>query len=201
MVYDEPNSDITSGTFSSGEFSGTFEGTITSVVDAYGDIITNSPSWWPMTNAVTRLKITQELNLSIPFFSNIGTVTITNYHYYRASEYFPWLTYSTSATAIPLMSMNETTEQIELAYPVFLDTPEPAASGKISIYPNPASDVLSVDMDNISDLKEFSITDLHGRKIASSTSNTIEVSALSSGVYLATIRTGTGQSVKKFIKN
>ena len=72
------------------------------------------------------------------------------------------------------------------------------AKGEISIYPNPASDVVTVTNEGVKSVSVYSIA---GTLVASSQSNTVNVAALANGIYLVKANTEagviTGQIIKK----
>ena len=72
-----------------------------------------------------------------------------------------------------------------------------------SFYPNPVNNVLNISVKNEMTINNLSITDLNGRVVSSSSSviNSIDVSDLSSGVYLISIETNEGKGTAKFVKN
>ena len=71
----------------------------------------------------------------------------------------------------------------------------------LNVYPNPANDYIIVESDGI---QEVEIYDMMGRKLIShkaETSSTIDVSALSSGIYLVrTIDSDNNITMQKIIK-
>jgi hypothetical protein len=72
----------------------------------------------------------------------------------------------------------------------------------LSVYPNPATDQLNIEMDN---LKSVEIMDIAGRLIRSNTSNnkmiSLDVSNLNRGIYLVKVKdTNNVSSMKKFTK-
>ena len=74
---------------------------------------------------------------------------------------------------------------------------------KISLYPNPVNDLLSIaGAETI--IKGYNIFDIQGRLIKQFTSsnsiNQIDVSSLDSGVYLLKLKSELGEVVKRFIK-
>lgn len=71
-------------------------------------------------------------------------------------------------------------------------------SSFVSIYPNPASDEVTVV--GVSAVHSLRILDLQGKEILRGTGNQIFVSSLSKGVYLLEIRTADGVGVKSFVK-
>ena len=68
---------------------------------------------------------------------------------------------------------------------------------EISLYPNPVSDILYIDT---KDIVMLEISNLQGQSIICSDSKEINVSKLSSGIYLIKIYTEKGLTVKKFVK-
>jgi len=78
-------------------------------------------------------------------------------------------------------------------------------SKNISMYPNPAKDVLYVSSTK-SELISATITDLNGRVMNSFNTNnslqyTVDVNELSSGMYILILSTNEGSAASKFIKN
>jgi hypothetical protein len=72
------------------------------------------------------------------------------------------------------------------------------------IYPNPATDLVQLEMDANTLLKKVEITDLVGRVVAQPstfTNNQLDVSGLKSGVYFIKIDTNKGIGLKKMIIN
>lgn len=70
---------------------------------------------------------------------------------------------------------------------------------KINIYPNPATSILKVNHKIHSDFT-ISIYNLQGKRVLESSTNTIDVSKLSKGIYFLQIKTSKFDSFKKFIK-
>lgn len=70
---------------------------------------------------------------------------------------------------------------------------------EFSMYPNPTNKVLTISSKET--LKSVEIFNLLGKKVLSSTKNTIDVSSLSSSVYLVKLTSDKGVSTKKLIKN
>lgn len=70
----------------------------------------------------------------------------------------------------------------------------------VKVYPNPAKDILNIELPK--DIKNFNleITDMNGRLIISKENETkINVSGLANGAYLATITTKDSKAVRKII--
>lgn len=87
---------------------------------------------------------------------------------------------------------------LDCNYPLGVDEVE--LTQRISVYPNPAEFQIYINSDVI--IKSVNIIDLFGKIIQSNitSTNTIDVSKLSNGVYLLQIETDKGLVGKKFIK-
>lgn len=70
---------------------------------------------------------------------------------------------------------------------------------EVSLYPNPANDVLNIDM--INEVKSIEIYTIQGQKVLSSNQKQISVSDLSSGIYVLKIQDSENAvATKKFVK-
>jgi len=201
LEYGDNYSETIGGSFTYDGYIGTFSGTITGTVDAYGTLNINDFNGAGATSdAVTRLKIVQALMLEYPPFGVVGTVNFTAYHYYRQGDLYPFFTSTTSDFNIPLLSIDEEQTTMEVAAYGFLSAPE-VSQTRISVVPNPTSGIISIVGDNVA-VQSVSITDMNGRIVLQNVSseNTIDISSLSSGVYFARVNTGSGSLTKKIIK-
>lgn len=72
-----------------------------------------------------------------------------------------------------------------------------------SLYPNPVNNVLNISIKNELSITKLTITDINGRIVISESSviNSLNVSDLSSGIYLVSIETNEGKGTAKFVKN
>jgi hypothetical protein len=68
----------------------------------------------------------------------------------------------------------------------------------IQIYPNPTVDFLNIEGANPE--SHFVIYDLNGRQMSTHTTKSIDLSRLSSGIYLLEVRSSDQTIVRKFIK-
>ncbi|RZJ30114.1 MAG: hypothetical protein EOO48_05805, partial [Flavobacterium sp.] len=163
LTFGYANTDTMSGTYSYTTYSGTFTGTITSAVDAYGTLNTNDVGFGPQSFAVTRLKIVQNISLTY-IFPNAGTVVITSYLYYRdastSGDHFPIFNSTTTSVNIPLLSINQTTTGYLSAGGALLGTPT-FLQNSVSLWPNPVKDILNISSADAT-LKSISITDANG---------------------------------------
>ncbi|MEO8235115.1 MAG: LamG-like jellyroll fold domain-containing protein [Flavobacterium sp.] len=70
---------------------------------------------------------------------------------------------------------------------------------KVSLYPNPANEVLNIETDL--DVKSIEIYNIQGQKVMSSTQKQVNVSALASGMYMVKIKDSENAiATKKFMK-
>jgi hypothetical protein len=202
LPFNYTNTDATSGTYTYMTYSGTFSGNIVSTVDAYGTLTTNDYGFGPNEIIVTRLKIVQTLNLNYNIFTNVGTATITNYHYYFGNESFPFFTSATTAINVPLLSIDQTSTVMEAAGPVLLGTPGFNPARAITIAPNPVNDYLTVNAGANVAVNSITVTDVHGRTVVdkASSGSPLNIAHLAKGIYFARIDTDSGTVTKKIIK-
>jgi hypothetical protein len=200
LSYGYSNTDNTAGNYIYTTYSGTFTGTITTTVDAYGLLTTNIPGILPNT-PVTRLKTVQNINLNYSFFTNIGTAVQTSYSYYSASNLI--FRSTTIAINVPTLSINQTTSQIESFSNISLGVAENNfLSSQIKITPNPAQDNLNIALNNEQAINLLVISDLSGKTIlkVNNPGKSFPINHFQNGIYLATITTETGTATHKFIK-
>ena len=87
-----------------------------------------------------------------------------------------------------------------------LNVPRKAVESAISVYPTPATNILTVDFGNAFALYEIRMTDLLGRNIevretVSGSRHFLDVSALPAGVYILRLGLDDKEIVRKFIKH
>jgi Secretion system C-terminal sorting domain len=202
MNYGFSNTDNVAGTYNYDTFSGTFTGTIVTTVDAYGTLNANIGSF---TNAnATRLKTVINISLNYGFFTNVGTITQTTYSYYNNDLLFnvPLFRTATTSAVVPLASIDQTDTTIESFSVQLLKNESFSKSPTLQIAPNPVVDVMNIQANNDQKTLSVSIADLNGRIVLNSNlENTINVSSLQKGIYIATITTDKGTFSKKMIKN
>lgn len=78
----------------------------------------------------------------------------------------------------------------------FVGVAELEKSKEINVYPNPCSDVITVD----GKVSSVMISDLNGKILIESSKNQIDVSSLGEGIYFVQIICGDKKSVKKLVK-
>lgn len=201
LNYGYNNVDNVAGSFVYDTNSGTFTGTITTSIDAYGTLNTNNIGFGPFSGNVTRLKTVQNLNLSSGPFTNVGTASQTTYNYYDSSNGYLVFRYSTISINVPLLSINDSSTSIENFQTVLLNRAENELDNTIAIFPNPIKS--EFDIKNVSSvaIESVRILDLQGKEILKTkASEKINLSNINSGIYLAIIQTEKGTINKKIIK-
>lgn len=205
LIFGYTNTDNTAGTFTSGVNTGTFTGTIKTDYDSYGTLNLGVDGFLPITKTVFRVKVFQNINLTIGFFP-IGTVTQTSYTYYanNAGVIEPLFRDTSFTVNVPLLGDPQNTNQAQvISNSLTLGLDENIwLINKINFYPNPASNLLTIDNKSNQEIKSISLNDTNGRSILEfkSTSNQIDISNLSKGLYLVKIKTENGSIVKKLLK-
>lgn len=202
LTYGYNNSDPIAGTYVYGTYSGTFTGTMVTTVDAYGTVNVASGG------VLTRLKTVQTLSLNYGILTNVGTAVQTSYGYYGYDSsdtvlngsLINYFTTTNTVINVPLLSINQTTNQIErYAYSV-LGTSNPAVvDNRVLIAPNPAENSLNIALPNNAKAL-ISIMDMTGKEILTSTQSTIDIGQLQNGMYFAKISADDATYTTKFIK-
>lgn len=204
MVYGYTNTDTNvSGTYNYTTYSGTFTGTLTTSVDAYGTL--NLPGYGTNFSA-TRLKTVLNISLNYGFFTNVGTVTQTSYTYY-APTFLPndFLFRSvTTAAVVPLASIDQTNTTLERSNAaVLLNSNQDFQSVWIQ---NPVQNTIEINTSNTIENAAICVTDMLGKTIYRTANTTIDGTfeipvSLSKGMYLITIGNESGNVTKKIIKS
>ena len=205
MTFGTNNSGAVSGTFSFQGTNGTFTGTVTATVDAYGTLgMYDLLCCEPYVGNVTRLRIDQTLSFSIPpIFNDIGTLTQTTYYYYDNDADDLAYRYNNAHLVSGFLGIDQTTETYERNTAVTLSRDNTLAAADFQLYPNPAKDLITIQTNSSQEIKTVSIVDMQGRTVFTSNQNieSISVSNLQQGMYFMTLETSNGASAtKKFIK-
>ncbi|MFK7749520.1 MAG: T9SS type A sorting domain-containing protein [Kordia sp.] len=197
------NSGTAAGTFSFMGTNGTFTGTFTATVDAHGTLTMTDPIANDYVAPVTRLRIDQTLSFSIPpIFNNIGTLTQTTYYYYDNNADNIAFRYTDAHLVSAFLGIDQTTETLERNTSLTLSR-NTVDTSQFQLYPNPASDFITIDSKENQAIKTVSIVDVQGRNVFTSTTQTerISVANLQQGMYFVTLETEAGAiTTKKFIK-
>jgi PKD repeat protein len=134
-------------------------------------------------------------------FGDSATSTEQNptHIYFEAAVYTASLTIETfDCTSSFYYEINLISGQVMVSPGPTTGISEPKVS-EFSLYPNPVLDILNIEL-NVNAPIEVKILNLTGQTLLTSTSTTIDVSALPKGIYFASIRIN-GQNIsRKFIK-
>lgn len=204
LNYGYTNTDNIAGSYDNGEYSGTFTGTLVTSVDAWGTLNTGGTGQTAYSGAVTRLKTVQNISLNYGIFNGVGTVVVTTYSYYPTTGNslpvgIPRFRSTTTSVNVPLLSINQTLSQNESFLALLLANEGFAkAAQDVVLAPNPVDQTLNVNTS--AHIQNISVTDALGKIVLHATEAQTDVSALTPGVYFATITTDAGSTTKKFIK-
>jgi len=202
LSFTDTTSDAVAGTFTSDSGSGTFAGTITTTVDAHGTLSMNDLGEGDYSGSVTRLKVVQDLTLTVSIFT--GTVFQTSYYYYDNSNGNLVFRSNTADIEFAIAGIDDTITLNESFLTNPLSTPNNVfVENEIKVIPNPVSDILNIKLNQNEIIKTIILTDVSGREVLRVQENisSLNVSQLKTGLYLANIITDKGVFVKKFVKN
>lgn len=108
--------------------------------------------------------------------------------------------YDITITASDAFS-NETEYTFELTVELLLGVDPFSIENKITIYPNPVSEILQIEISNGLFLEKVTIYSIQGEKLLVTSEEKINISSFAKGGYFALIETNQGAITKKIIKN
>jgi len=194
FAFGDSFTDSFSGSFTF-SVNGTAAGNATVTADGTGTL--NLPN--DTLNNVLRVKSEQNTNFTA-FGFPAGSLKMTKYDFYHASEKFPVFTinYQTitsggNPTVTAVVSGNKNN---------FIQGVKENSISEFNpgIYPNPAGNILNITTDDFMKPREIKIFNQMGQIVFTSPfANHIDVSALESGIYFIEVKTENGTSRKKFI--
>jgi len=204
MSFGYTHSDASAGTYEYGDYSGTFTGTINTEIDAYGTLNTNIGSN-TQNLAVTRLKTVQNISLNYGFLPNVGTIILTTYSYYANTIGVPPLVFRTSTVSVVvgLLGIDQTSTQMENYEGSLLAAQNPGTQkNTITIAPNPASNILNIELSGQQQIQSVVLTDSSGKQvvIVENDQKSIDISSFQKGIYFVQIKTDSGTFVRKIVK-
>jgi hypothetical protein len=184
---------------------GTFTGPVSGNVVNTSTVNVNVDAWGNLKvgtfdGPVTRLKIVQDLDLLVGGFVT-GTAMQTSYFYYDASnDDLVFRTTRLQVTA-PATDIDDTIMESLSTYTLSASKNK-IAENDIKLQTNPVKNELSFITSNFINIKAVNILDISGRIVlkADTSKSTINVSQLTSGIFLASITTNKGVMTKKFLK-
>jgi len=195
LQYGYSYADVVAGTYDGLGYTGTFSGSCTTSVDAYGTVSSSIGAVGAAT--LTRLKIVQNLKLYY-LGLQIGTVAQTIYLYYTAEDNTPRIRSLMNNITVPALGVNYDFSLIELYDPAVLSTVSIPNADTVGIVPNPATETLHFTT-NMGAAK-VTITDAAGRIVLTGTGNDLNISGLTTGVYFAASEMDGKIQVTKFVK-
>lgn len=201
LSYLDTTTDAVSGNFSTDAVSGTFTGTIATTVDAHGTLNMNDVGEGAYTGSVTRLKVVQDLILTVFIFN--GTVNQTSYYYYDDSNGNLVFRSNTADIVFAFAGVDESINIMESFLTNPLSTPNNEfVTNDFRVVPNPVNDVLNIQYKAPNTIQSIRVSDINGRVILTSKDATkpMDVSVLQSGLYIVVVQTKSGLKTKKFLK-
>jgi hypothetical protein len=203
MVYPFTNTDSNvSGSYVFGTNSGTFSGTLTTTVDAYG--VLNLPDYG-YTGNVTRLKTVLAVTLYLSIFP-VGTASQTTYSYYDPNDPTNNFKFRSLNTIVQSSAagINQNDTTYEIGNIPLLGNPNNLFQ---SVWiQNPVQNSIQINTSNTIENATISVTDMLGKTIYHTKNEMInglfEIPvSLTKGVYLITIGNESGNVTKKIVKN
>ena len=127
------------------------------------------------------------VNAVAPWFT-FDEVTVSN------GDFVKWGDYTIATEIAQWTYVWETPVQPVTAY----ESVEEVEAAELSVYPNPATEVLYVNAEN---LKSVDIFDMTGRNIFTTTLSVIDLSDVEAGIYFVTVRTeNAAKTIKLVVK-
>lgn len=72
---------------------------------------------------------------------------------------------------------------------------------QVSVYPNPATDVINLNVPSSVELQNVSIFDVLGKEVKRASTSQVSIADLSAGVYILKAETSAGELTEKIVKN
>ncbi len=172
-------------------------GTITATADAWGSVKTPAGTYNNTLRIEKEKVYTDSVWNAGGDLMNVTTHYETDYEWYTASSHYPVLQIEVTEAGSFSLSYSSLIGGIE-------DNP---LLSQISIYPNPADDIINVKLsDGITDKIEINIVSLMGQQLtqleeAGNHQFSADISGLAPGVYFLTIKSSSGNyATSRFIK-
>lgn len=192
-----------------GDFNGTsvdFDGDVEVNIDNTGDLVMTVDGNQTYSGTVTRLRIFQEINISInPGFGSIqvGQANQTSYFYYdnTTNDLVFRSTYTyINITLVAPQTIEETVMESIMSSSTLGTNENQLKENKFVVYPNPVNDNLKFEVD--ANVQAISIIDITGKIVLNNktTEKELSINQLKSGVYFILINTDKGIQSKRFIK-
>ncbi|WP_156140459.1 T9SS type A sorting domain-containing protein [Sporocytophaga myxococcoides] len=208
LAYNGTTSDDYNANYVASGLPMTLSGSVSTTYDGYGTLKTQFGTY----NNVVRLKATKIDNSE---FSGATTILKSvSYAYYIPGYTTSLFAITEITTSIKMEGMGEvkmgTTKAAYLYDPSFLTSNKNAylQDLKLSVSPNPASDIISLDFQDLSsDHYKIRVTEQDGSTVlednifaSKGESHSINLSELKSGLYFLEVYSSNGKTVKKIVK-
>ena len=82
---------------------------------------------------------------------------------------------------------------------IFLAVDDLILERNIKIYPNPANDIVHIDVTNLT-FKSVNLYSVLGKKVKTATTNSLNIERLNSGIYFIEVETNKGKLTRKLVK-
>jgi hypothetical protein len=188
-IYGDVASDLVSGEFDAGFLTGFCAGTSKTSVDGRGTLKLPGGRTY---NDVLRVKAILQLTLTAGVLP-VGNIEQTVIMFYHSSNKFAMLSLSYTKIQVIGSPASTTSEYtINALKPTGLSDNAPGYFSSLNIFPNPASDVLKIQIPGSLRLEEIKIFDTNGRCVAASDAADIDIKKLESGLYIVRVKLSDG---------
>lgn len=168
--------------------------------ESFRTVMLDSPSPTAMGQTLlgTTSNIVQAGTFGTPTFVSSAPVASYNFTPIESGDYYLGIHAQTAAAGGILIIMN-----VDVQAPLSVGE---VTSNTFSVYPNPASDAITISNDQNVMVSNVAITDMNGRVVKQVNAKNepetrINVSDLSAGIYMLTINSESGSITKKFVKS
>jgi len=169
-----------------GTLPATFSGSVTTIADGMGTLLMPQGGTF---NNVLRVKSVQTITVSVIIIGNIADVKQTSYQYYHSSSKFPILSINQTATTFSLQTTNVTSATGNAAFLSIGLKENTLNSINFNVYPNPAINSISVDLENNKTAESITLINALGQKLKTySNTNQITVSDVPPGTYYLEVK-------------
>ncbi|MFD2824044.1 T9SS type A sorting domain-containing protein [Lacinutrix iliipiscaria] len=102
----------------------------------------------------------------------------------------------------PLSAVSPSDQYVMNVIGDILSVEDYSLSNSISIYPNPTSDIVNIDVSNAISVRSLELYNIIGKQVLKNNgASTLDLSQLNSGVYMLKVVTDSGSLTKKIIRN
>lgn len=196
LAFNDVNNDPVSGTLATAFGGGSFTGNVVITAPGTGTLAVPGRTFTNVLQVVTYMNINATLVLGT------GTLNAITYQYYDVSQKYPILTVSQSKLISALLNFDDI--RIDINNNIYAGINEYTLVNSIVIYPNPASNNITIHLNN-SNRAKIEIINQFGQVVKTANienkNETINISDLSSGIYFVKTLSDNKTSVKKLIKD